>query len=190
MNVLGIYGSPRKGGNSDIILDKVLDGAAEAGAACDRIYCRKLKMSGCLSCGGCDETGECVVKDDMTDIYPLLDWADRIVLATPIFFYAPTAQAKLLIDRCQARWSRRMLTKTREERKTYDRGIGYLVATGATHGKNLFDPSELIAKYFYDALDMGYEGGVLLRGLEGRGAVNEHPDMLAEAFEFGKSLAG
>ena len=60
MKVLGIYGSPRKGGNSDILLDEVLETAAEAGAETERIYCRKMKdLSGCLECGECmlDYTG-------------------------------------------------------------------------------------------------------------------------------------
>ena len=68
MKVLGIYGSPRKGGNSDQLLDKALEGARAAGAETKAVYARDLKMSGCLECGGCDETGECIIRDDMNDI--------------------------------------------------------------------------------------------------------------------------
>ncbi len=185
--VLGIYGSPRKGGNSDQLLDKALEGARSEGAETRSLYARDLKMSGCLECGGCDETGRCVVKDDMQSVYPLLEDADVIILASPMFFYGITAQAKALIDRCQAMWSRRMLEKTPEQRRRYDSGRGYLISVGATRGKNLFEGSELTAKYFFDALDMTYEGGLFFRRLEKGSDVQKQPEILAQAFEFGKT---
>ena len=189
--VLGIYGSPRKGGNSDQLLDKALEGARSAGAETQGIYVRKLKISGCLECGGCDETGECVVKDDMQSVYPLLEDAEVIILASPIFFYGIPAQAKALIDRGQAMWSKRMLEKTPEQRRQYDSGKGYLIGVGATRGKNLFEGTELTAKYFFDALDMSYEGGLFFRRMEKSSDVQKQPEILKEAFEFGqKSVAG
>jgi multimeric flavodoxin WrbA len=185
MKILGIYGSPRKEGNTDIILDKVLEGARTSGADVKVIYARNLKISGCRECGGCDKTGKCVIIDEMQPIYPLLLEADIIFLASPIFFYDMTAQVKLLIDRCQALWSKRMLEKTREERKRYDSGKGYLIAIGATGGTKLFDGVELTAKYFFDALDMSYEGGLFFRKIDKKGSILEHPEYLKEAYDFG-----
>ena len=98
MNVLGIYGSPRKKGNTDQLLDRALEGAQSAGAQISKIYARDLNISGCIECGGCDKTGKCVVEDDMQSVYPLLEQADVVFLASPIFFYGVTAQAKLLIE--------------------------------------------------------------------------------------------
>ncbi len=186
MKVLGIYGSPRKNGNTDLILDKVLEGAESEGAEIERVYCRKLKMRGCLECGGCDETGECVVKDDMQTVYPLLRDADIIFIASPIFFYDVTAQAKAVIDRSQAMWNWRMLNKTVEQRKTHDSGSGYLIAIGATKGQKLFEAPELVAKYFFDALDMEYKGSLLVRAGEYKGAVTEQPGLMDKAFGFGQ----
>lgn len=186
MKVLGIYGSPRKGGNSDQLLDKALEGARAAGAETKAVYARDLKMSGCLECGGCDKTGKCVVKDDMQSVYPLLEEADIIFLASPIFFYSITAQAKALIDRSQALWSKRMLGKTPEERKSYDSGRGYLIAVGATRGKNLFEGSQLTAQYFFDALDMSYDGGIFFRSLEKKTAAKKTPETLQEAYNMGR----
>ena len=79
MKVLGIYGSPRKGGNTDQLLDKALEGARSTGAEIATVYARKLEMSGCIECGGCDKTGKCVVKDDMQTVYPILEEADVII---------------------------------------------------------------------------------------------------------------
>lgn len=183
---LGIYGSPRKGGNSDQLLDMVLEGAKSAGAEINKVYARDLKMSGCRECGGCDKTGKCVVDDDMQSVYPLLESADIIFLASPMFFYGITAQAKALIDRSQAMWSKRMLVKTPEQRKRYDSGKGYLVAVGATKGKNLFEGAELTARYFFDALDMSYEGGLFFRGIEKDSDVLKDPKIHEQAFQFGK----
>ncbi len=186
MKVLGIYGSPRKGGNTDQLLDKALEAAQSVGADISKIYARRLKMSGCLECGGCDKTGKCVVDDDMQTVYPLLEASEVIFLASPIFFYGVSAQVKALIDRAQACWSKRMLEKTPEQRKTYDSGKGYLIAAGATRGENLFEGSILTAKYFYDALDMSYEGGIFFRRLERKTAVQENPETLQEASNLGR----
>jgi len=187
MKVLGIYGSPRKGGNTDILLDEALEGARAAGAEVTSIYVRDLNIAGCRECCGCSKTGECVIKDDMQSVYPLLQAADVIFLATPVFFYGMSSQVKALIDRCQAMWSKRMLEKTPDERKTYDSGKGYLIAVGATRGKNLFEGVQLTARYFFDALDMSYEGGVFFRRIDRKAAIMDHPEALKEAFDLGVS---
>jgi multimeric flavodoxin WrbA len=186
MKVLGIYGSARKGGNSDQLLDKALEGARSSGAETLSVYARDLKMSGCLACNGCEKTGKCIVKDDMQSVYPLFEWADIIFLASPIYFYGLSGQVKLIIDRAQAMWNKRFLEKDAEARKRYDSGKGYLIAVGATRGKTLFDGSQLTARYFFDALDMSYEGGIFFRSLDKKTAVNETPETLQEAYNLGR----
>jgi multimeric flavodoxin WrbA len=185
MKVLGIYGSPRQGGNSDLLLDKVLEGAESAGAEIQRVYVRVLKISGCQECGGCDKTGECIISDGMDKIYPQLREVEIIFLSSPIFFYGLPSQAKAMIDRSQAMWSKKMLEKSPEQRKRYDRGQGYLIAVGATKGKNLFEGVQLTAKYFFDALDKNYAGGLFFRAIEGKGIIADHPTALKEAYELG-----
>ena len=185
MKVLGIYASPRKGGNSDRLLDRALEGARSAGADVARVYARELNMCGCIECGGCDETGQCVVQDDMQSVYPLLRESDVVILSSPIFFYGLTAQVKALIDRGQALWARKILQKDHEETKGFHRGKGYLIAVGATRGRNLFEGAILTAKYFFDALDMSYEGGIFFRRLEKKDAAKENPEALQEAFTLG-----
>ena len=83
-------------------------------------------------------------------------------------------------------WSKRMLEKNPEERKQYDGGRGYLIVVGATRGKNLFEGVQLTAKYFFDALDMSYDGGIFFRRLEKKTAVLESPETLQEAFNLGR----
>lgn len=189
MLVLGIYGSPRKGGNSDVLLDAVLAAAAAAGAQIQRVYCRRLNLSGCLECGGCSETGQCVVDDDMQRVYPLLKEARAVVLSAPVFFYGVPAQCKALIDRSQACWSARLLAKpTPAQRKAYDGGRGYLIAVGATRGARMFQCMELTARYFFDALDMDYEPGLLLRGPEAKGEAAASAETMKQARRLGRRI--
>lgn len=187
MKLLGIYGSPRKGGNSDFLLNEALKGAESLGAEVHTIRSFDLSLSGCRECGGCDKTGVCVVRDDMDIVYPQLIESEVIILASPMFFYGITSSAKALIDRCQALWNMRMLKKPRERRRLYDSGRGYMIAVGATKGANLFEGSEMVAKYFFDALDKSYEGGLFVRSVEKKTAISERPDIMEEAFELGKA---
>ena len=82
-----------------------------------------------------------------------------------------------------------MLDKTPEDGRILDNGQGYLICVGATKGDNLFQGAELVAKYFYDALGMTYEGGVFINKVEAKGDVAKHPDAMRQAFDLGKKAA-
>jgi len=189
MKVLGIYGSPRKGGNSDTVLDAVLAGAADNGAELKKLFVRDMIFSGCIECGSCDTTGICALRDDMTSVYDELVASDIIVLASPVFFYGVTSQVKALVDRSQALWSRRMLAKKGEERKVYGSGRGYAAIVGATRGANRFTGCELTARYFFDALDKSYEGGIFFTAEKKNEIAGNDADR-GRAYEFGKKITG
>ena len=106
-----------------------------------------------------------------------------------MFFYGLSSQAKTLIDRCQCKWCAGVLREKAGEKRLRDAGKGYLIAVGATKGKNLFVGIEWTAKYFYDALDMSYEGGLFIRGVDRKAEILEHPEHLEEAFELGVEVA-
>ncbi|MFW6147972.1 MAG: flavodoxin family protein [Thermodesulfobacteriota bacterium] len=184
IQVVGVYGSPRKGGNSDLLLDSTLRGAREQGAKVNRISVRDLEISGCRECNGCEKTGKCVVQDDMQHIYALLDAADVIVLSSPIFFYGLSSQLKAMIDRGQALWARKRL----EGRAANTKGRGYLLAVGATKGEKLFLCAQMVARYFFDACSMTYEGGLFFEGIEGKAEIKQHPDALSQAYDLGMKL--
>ena len=104
MNVLAISSSPRLHGNSDLLCDQFLKGAAEAGHTTEKIRLAEMTIHPCSACDGCQPSGACVKQDDMADILQKVIDADVIVLATPVYFYSMSAQMKLFIDRCFPRF--------------------------------------------------------------------------------------
>lgn len=88
MKVLGILGSPRVGGNSDILLEQALAGAKGAGGEVEKIVLSNKKISGCLDCEKCNETGICVIKDDMLEIHKKILDAEAIIHSVPVYFWS------------------------------------------------------------------------------------------------------
>jgi multimeric flavodoxin WrbA len=186
MKVLGIMGSPRRQSNTEILLDKALEGAREAGAKVEKVVVSELKISPCLEIYACRKDGSCVIKDDMKSLYAKLLEADHIVFASPIFFYGVTSQAKAVIDRCQALWVRRHELGIGKEDKRVRRGV--FISVGATRGKKLFEGAVLTVKYFFDAIGVGYSGDLLVRGIDGKAQIKEYPATLQDAFRLGQEL--
>ena len=186
MKVLGIMGSPRKQGNTDLLLDEVLKGAKSQGAEVEKLIVDKLKISPCREFYGCLKDGQCTIKDDMQLVYVKLLEADHLIVASPMFFYGLTSQIKALIDRCQALWVRKHILKQMPPRATQRKGI--FISVGATKGQRLFEGAILTMKYFFDAIDVEYSGELLIRGIDKKGEIKQHPTTLAEAFEIGRRL--
>jgi multimeric flavodoxin WrbA len=188
MKVLVILGSPRRKGNSQTLAEAVIGGLQERqDCAVEYVYLHGLKLSPCHGCGGCEKTGQCVVKDDMTELYEKVDQADILILVTPVYFYGPSAQIKAFIDRFQARWSRKYLLN--QPCRPGENRRGYLLATAATMGPKVFESCLLIAKAYFDTADFAYGGEYLVKGVDAKGALNEQADHLAGARKFGQDIA-
>ena len=188
MKVLGLFGSPRRGGNTEILLEKALKGAEREGAEIERLYLSDLKITPCTECHGCDSTGDCVIVDEMQKIYPKLLEADVIILASPIFFYGVTAWAKTLIDRSQALWAKKYLVNDPAMGKRGKRRKGFFISVGATKGQKVFEGAIMTVKYFFDALNTEYTGELVYRGVDGKGEILKHPKALEQAREAGRKL--
>jgi multimeric flavodoxin WrbA len=186
--VLILEGSPRKGGNTSVLLDAVGRGIARAGGSLERIRVAELEVAPCLGCGGCDKTGLCVVKDEMQALYEKITAARRLILASPIYFYALTAQLKAVVDRGQALWSRKSLAQKAGSWRADPERKGFLVAVAATRGERVFEGAILTAKYFFDAADFVYGGELLVRGIDRRGEMKEDRESLDRAEQFGRQV--
>jgi multimeric flavodoxin WrbA len=189
MKVLGLFGSPRRGGNTDLLLEEALKGAQTEGAEVERLHIADFNIMPCRECLECFHEGKCIILDDMQKIYPKLLEADIIILASPIFFYGVTGWAKAFIDRCQALWSRKYILKDESLGREGKRRKGFFISVGGTKGQKVFEGAILTAKYFFDVLNADYVGELVFREVDAKGDILKHPEALQQAFEVGRKLA-
>jgi multimeric flavodoxin WrbA len=187
--ILAIYGSPRRKGNTALLLQKAVQGARATGAEVEELVLRDLKMSPCLEIYGCKETGRCVIDDDFQEVYDQLLSAGGVILASPMFFYSVSAHTKILMDRCQSLWVRKYWIEKRPFGKSDAARKGLFISVGATKGKRLFDGALLTVKYFFDTFDAELWRSLLYRELDFEGDILEKPQYLDEAHEAGRELA-
>jgi len=189
LKVLAIAGSPRRGGNTDLLLQEVIAGAESGGAEVKRIVLSELSIAPCRHCDRCLEAGCCAVDDDMQWIYNDLRVADRLVIASPIFFMGLTAQTKAMIDRCQALWVIKHVLKLPVASNGGQERRGLFISVGGTRGPKLFEPALATIKIWFKTLDVIYAGDLLFRAIDERGAIAQHPTALRDAFTAGQGLA-
>ncbi len=174
MLVLCLQGSPRKKGNTNFLLETFMRTAEKMGARTQVIDVTRKNIVPCKEYVVCEKKGYCPIEDDVRDeIYPLLRQAEVVVIASPIFFYNMTAQLKAVVDRCQTFWARKYKLKLKDPGANMRRG--FLLAVGATRGKNLFEGLNLTAQYFFDAIWAKFEGSLTYRGIEGPKDMAGHP---------------
>lgn len=173
--VLILSGSPRKGGNSDLLCDEFARGAEKAGHLVEKIHVQDLKIGGCLACYGCRGTHVCVQKDDMAQILEKMIAADVIVLATPVYFYSLDGQMKTMIDRTLPRY-----TEIRD--KDF-----YFIATAAAGARAIQRTMDAL-EGFTDCLPGAkVKGRILGGGVYQKGEVKESHYM-KEAYQMGENI--
>lgn len=180
MKIVALMGSPRKKGNTDILADSFLEGAAVGGAESEKIYLNGLNMRGCQACLSCHKTGRCSQKDDMQGIYAKLKEAELWVLATPVYWWGPTSQIKAVIDRLYA-------FDYGENRKSVEGKQAVLIGA-------FFDEAEEATPYMLGMLrasmaylKVGIAGEIMVRAGK-KGEVKSMPKELDRARELGHKL--
>ncbi len=186
--IVAVYGSPRRKGNSATLLKRAVDGARDAGAEVDEIVLRDYKISPCLEIYGCKKEGECAIKDDFQQVRDRILAGKGLMIASPIFFYTVSAQVKMLMDRCQSLWVKKYWIDGTAFNNWEATRKGLVVGVGATRGKKLFDGMLLTMKYFFDVLDMELWDSLLYRQLDFQGDVDKHPEYLDQAYQRGQDF--
>lgn len=176
-NILVLSGSPRRGGNSDLLCDEFIRGAKASGNEAQKIFLKDKKIDYCTACYYCRDTGNgCAIKDDMAEILDKMLAADVIVLASPVYFYSIDAQMKTVIDRTVAKWRE---IKNKEF---------YYIMTAAENDKAAMDCTLECFRGLAVCLDGSREMGVIYgTGVYEAGAVKDTP-AYKEAFEMGLSI--
>jgi multimeric flavodoxin WrbA len=185
LKLVAFLGSPRIGGNTDILLDKFLEGFKGEG---EKIILNKLKISPCQNCESCFKDGNCIIRDDMQEIYPKIVSADRIIIASPIFFMGLSAQTKLMIDRCQALWARKYILKNQVGKSNYQRK-GIFISVGGRDKKNIFEGAIITIKAFFSVIEVEYAGELLFFGVDKKGIIKENSLALKEATILGEKFS-
>ena len=177
MEILGINGSPRSKGNTEILLDAVLAGAKEAGATISSVKLRDLDVSPCRACDACKRTGKCIQKDDMQDLLLKMESSDVWIMGTPVYWWGPTAQLKAFIDR----WYGINRDFFKDRKAVLVIPLGSSNPRTAQHVLGMFED-------IFSYLGMKQIGTLLAPGVYERGEAKTRLDLLEEATKLGKSI--
>ncbi|MCD6220571.1 flavodoxin family protein [bacterium] len=173
MKVIGICGSPRRGGNSEILLDKFLSGFKEKWEV-KKFILNEMKFIPCQECEEIRKDGRCKIQDDMQILYPEIESADVIVIASPIFFGSVSAQTKMMIDRFQCQWLGIKTFKTYTPKKKK----GYFICVEASERDDFIENARSIIKNFFITVGATYSGEVICKGVDEKGKVEERKECI------------
>ncbi len=175
---LGIIGSPRRGGNTETLVDEVLNGAREVGASTEKAVLSEMNIFPCKACDSCRKTRTCVQKDDMAGLLELMSQSRVWVFGTPVYWWGPSAQFKAFVDR----WYGAKRTVFR------DRSVVLIIPLGSE--------SKDIARHtvgmLVDAMDyvgLNLVATIVAPGLEKAGAVRKQVQVMEEARQAGIKAA-
>lgn len=183
--VLCVAGSPRRHGNSERLLDALVEGVEGEGGVSRKLVVRDEGIGACMGCGGCVANGRCVRGDGMGPIYAELDAADAIAVATPVYFATVPAVLKCLLERCQPYWVRRYVLK--EPRPIHKRPGAIIVVGG---GGDPYGSGCAIVpvKSAFAVLSVSAEHVLELIGPDEPEDITRHPEALDEARALGATL--
>ena len=183
MRVLGVVGSPRRNGNTHILVSKILEGAETEGASIGTLFLKDLNIQECDGCHACWKGKDCSKNDDMCDIYPTIMGSDIIVFGTPVYWYGPTALMKAFIDR--------FVYFNCPENREKIRGKSAVIAV--PYEEESPETASLLEAFFeksFEYLEVNLVGRIIAPGVGEKGEILKRPEKLNEAFELGKSLSG
>ena len=177
MKVLGLIGSPRREGNSDLLVDQILKGSRAKGHTAEKIFLYDYTISLCVDCRSCKKGDYvCSINDEMQRIYPLMATADVIVFGTPLYWYVTTAKMKMLLDRMRPFVENKKL-----------RGKRAVVVAPSAEGPEACDPMLEMFRLCFEYLEMEFVGKILVKAYE-KGEIRENREEMGKAYEFGTSL--
>ena len=176
--VLALSTSPRRSGNSELLADAFLAGAAEAGHETEKVCLYGKDIQFCRGCLTCQKTKRCVIRDGVEEILEKMRRADVLVFATPIYFYEMSGQMKTLLDR----------TNPLFPAEYAFRDI-YLLATAADGDESAMDGVVKGLEGWISCFDRAKLSGVVRGvGVDGLGAIQAYPALLEQAAQMGRSL--
>jgi multimeric flavodoxin WrbA len=189
VKIVAFHGSPRKEGNTDLLLKETLRGVESTGTPHEvqLFHLNGMDLTPCQNCGGCESTGVCVIDDEMAGIYGAIRGADRLIVASPIFFFGLSAQTKILVDRCQAFWCEKYLLKQEIPKGPYGRK-GLLLLAGGMKKAIGVECSTAAARAFFRTVSVPEDEVLSFLQIDEKGAILRHPTAMSDAYEAGRRL--
>ncbi len=191
--LLAVSSSPRREGNSEVILEEFCRGAREQNWDTERVRVNSLTIRPCQACDRCGKNGRCIVRDDMQDLYQQIIDSDALVLAAPVFFGSIAAQAKTFIDRFQCWWHAKYNLKTPYIPEDAKRP-GFFLCVGALKKKDFCESAASIVKVFFHNINHVYTGELLFRGYDEKGIIRDDQEAMEASYqagaEFVKNISG
>lgn len=185
--VLALVGSPRRGGNCDLLTGCFLNGVRGKGLKVETVYLNRLNIRPCQACDRCASDGICVISDDMREIYRKVQTCSGLVLASPIYFGGLSAQTKIFIDRFQCWWQ----AKYRLRRPFIDAGEkrpAFFICVGAREDKMRFEAAESLARLFFLIINFRLIDSLCFSGHDSLGSVNRDQEALQRVFAAGQKF--
>ncbi len=186
ITVIGIMGSPRRHGNTELLLDAFLHGAEDAGGECEKVILSRLSYSSCRGCNACHKNGECILDDDIHPLFSRMFAADCIAVSSPIYSMGITAELKSCIDRAHYLWVRHLklaLMPHPPDRKLTHRG--YFLSSAGMDRDDVFDTAFPMMRALFNIFGFSYCADILGRNMDGYQGVRGHPSVLDEAYHAG-----
>lgn len=180
--LFGVVGSPRRNGNTHILVSRILDGARTEGATGDILFLNDLDIRECDGCHACWDDKPCSKNDDMNTIYPKLIDSDVIIFGTPVYWYGPTALMKCFIDR--------FVYFNCPEHRAKIKGKAAVLAVPFEEENP--ETAALLIAFFEKGLQylqMHLVGSIIVPGVGRKGEILEKTDCLVEAYELGRKVA-
>lgn len=181
MKVVAFSGSPRKNGNTDILVRQILEGAVEKGAETKFFQLNQMNIRPCQADQACKRHDHCGLKDDMQGVYDEIMSAQAVVIGSPVYMWQMSAQTKIMVDRFYAFLNPDYTSKIK--------GTPMVLAFAQGNpDENLFKPYfEHTAKMF-GFLGFDVKGMIVGAGLGEKGDAAKYPQLMEKARELGKNL--
>lgn len=186
MKIVGIYGSPRKNGNSAILLDRALEGVIESGDSPEKVFLNDLDIKPCISCGRCAKSGACAIKDDMGIIREKIGLAEALIIASPVYFTSVSALVKIMVDRFHCAWvAKNMLKRNISSQKK----IGAFICVSAQYDKSYMVNARRIMRSFFNTADIEYGKELYCGGFDEKGSIEKDKKAMMDAYQLGRFIA-
>lgn len=180
--ILGFVGSPKRDGNTGILMQRFMKGVAEAGGESKIHWLNLLKVMPCQACGYCQTHDHCVINDDLTPILLEIPKADGIVIGSPVYFFQVSAQTKALIDRFYS-----FLNPDFTHRLGTGKRTAMIYAQGSPE-QHAFDPYFDLTARALKTIGMNVAMTLVAANLQEHGEVLHRPELLAEAQQMGRKM--